>query len=227
MGAALSTRAQAGQVGAREFLDLVLEEELGVRAGRRFHQARPLAGRPYHKPLDGCAFPPDLAEVRVKALATLRFVEHQGKAICLGPPGPGKTPVAVARAACPRGCSIDFTTRADLVQPRPPAESRQPWQQTLQPAWCGLDEVGYRPLHRVEAHDLLQVIGRRYERGSVLVTRNTAWAAGAALLGDDVLAAASLDPLLHHAAVLAIHEPSDRLQDRLPIGRAGRMARPS
>jgi DNA replication protein DnaC len=112
--------AQAGQVGYRAFLDLVLEEELGIREGRRFKQALKLAGLLYHKTLDDFdfAFQPDLDLVRVKELATLRFVEHKAHAIFLGPPGTGKTHLAVALAiaACQRGLSIYCTTLDDLVQ---------------------------------------------------------------------------------------------------------------
>lgn len=89
----LVARAQEGQLGYRECLDLVLEEEVGVREGRRFKQALKLAGLPYHKTLDGfdLTFQPDLDAVRVKELATLRFVEQKANAIFLGPPGTGKT----------------------------------------------------------------------------------------------------------------------------------------
>jgi DNA replication protein DnaC len=124
----LITRAQEGQVGYREFLDLVLEEELGVREGRRFKQALKLTGLPSHKTLDSfdCAFQPDLDVVRVKELATLRFVEQKGQAIFLGPPGAGKTHVAVALAitACQQGFPIYFTTLDDLVQQLKTAEHR-------------------------------------------------------------------------------------------------------
>jgi DNA replication protein DnaC len=131
----LITRAQEGQVGYREFLDFVLEEELGVREGRRFKQALKLAGLPYHKTLDSFdfAFQPDLDVVRVKELATLRFVEQKGNAIFLGPPGTGKTQLAVALAitACQHGFSIDFTTLDDLVQQLKTAEHRNQLQHTL------------------------------------------------------------------------------------------------
>jgi DNA replication protein DnaC len=132
---ALITRAQEGPVGYREFLDLVLEEELGVREGRRVKQAHKLARLPYHKTLDGFdfAFQPDLDVVRVKELATLRFVEQQGHAIFPGPPGTGKAhlAVALALAACQRGFSISCTTLDDLVQQLKTVESRHQLQHKL------------------------------------------------------------------------------------------------
>jgi DNA replication protein DnaC len=116
----LVTRAEKGQAGYREFLDLVLEEEWGIREGRRFKQALKLPGLLSHKTLDGFdfTFQPDLDVVQVKELATLRFVEQKANTIFLGPPGTGKTYLAVALAivACQRGFSIYFTTLDALVQ---------------------------------------------------------------------------------------------------------------
>ena len=125
----------------------------------------------------------------------------------LAPPGTGKTHVAVALAiaACQRGFSIYFTTLDDLVQQLKTAHHRnqpQPKLKTyLKAALLVIDEVGCLRLNRVEAHYLFHLICRRYERGSMIVTSNKAFSAWADLLGDEVLAAAILDRLLHHASV--------------------------
>jgi DNA replication protein DnaC len=139
--------------------------------------------------------------------------------------------VALAIAACQRGFSIYFITLDDLVQQLKVADQRHQLHYKLKtylkPALLVTDEVGYLRLDRVEANNFFQLICRRYERGSMIVTSNKALSEWADLLGDEVLAAGILDRLLHHAEVRPINWPSYRLKDRLSLARAGSMARTS
>ncbi len=210
-------------MGYLEFLDLVLEEETGIREGRRFRNALKLSGLPHHKSLDefDFAFPPDLDARKVKDLATLSFVQARANVAFLGPPGVGKTMLAVglAIAACQAGFSIYFTTLDDMVRQLREAETTGRFAKKLQtylkPSVLVLDEVGYLPLSRPEANMVFQLISRRYERGSVIVTSNKAFGEWGSVFGDDVLAAAILDRLLHHCEVISINGPSYRLKNHL------------
>lgn len=221
----LIDRAEHAQMGYLDFVDLLLEEELGTREGRRFRNALKLSGLPHHKTLDefDFAFQPDLDARKVRDLASLEFVRAKSNITLLGPPGVGKTMIAVALAvaACQAGFSIYFTSLDDLVRKLRAAEATGRFNRQLgvylRPAVLVVDEVGYLPLDRAEANMVFQLVSRRYERGSIIITSNKAFTEWGAVLGDDVLATAILDRLLHHCDVLAINGPSYRLKDRLNL----------
>ncbi len=225
----LVERAETAQLGYLDFVDLLLEEELGLREGRRFRNALKLSGLPHHKTLEqfDFAFQPGLDARKIRDLATLEFVRAKSNICLLGPPGVGKTMLAVALAvaACQAGLSIYFTTLDDLVRRLRAAEatgrfSRQ-LQTYLRPAVLVCDEVGYLPLDRAEANMVFQLVSRRYERGTMIITSNKAFTEWGQVLGDDVLATAILDRLLHHCEVLNINGPSYRLKDRLTLVTGG------
>jgi DNA replication protein DnaC len=180
---------------------------------------------PHHKTVDefDFAFQPDLDARKVRDLATLAFIDARSNIALLGPPGVGKTMLAVALAvaACQAGYSIYFTSLDDLVRRLRAAEATGRFARQLQaylrPAVLVVDEVGYLPLDRAEANMVFQLVSRRYERGSMIITSNKSFTEWGGVLGDDVLATAILDRLLHHCDVLSINGPSYRLKDRLNL----------
>ena len=169
-----AARADSAQMGYLDFVDHLLAEEVAVRESRRFRNALKLSGLPHHKTLDDFdyTFQPGLEPRRVRDLATLEFLTGAGNIAILGPPGVGKTHIAIglAVAACQAGKSIYFTTLDDLVRKLKAADAanRLPRQlaNLMRPSLLVIDEVGYLALDRDEANMFFQLISRRYEKGS-------------------------------------------------------------
>jgi len=194
-------RADAGQMGYLDFLDLVLEEELAVREERRLRHALRISRMPHHKTLDeyDFSYQPELDPRKVRDLASLAFVEAKANAALLGPDGVGKTHIAVALAvaACRAGYTVYFTTLDDMVRQLKAADAigrlSSKLRTYLRPHVLVLDEVGYLPLARDEANLVFQTISKRYEKGAIVLTSNKAFSEWGSVFGDEVLATAILD----------------------------------
>lgn len=220
----LAERAETQKMGYLDYTDLLLGEELGTRESRRFHALLKQSGLPHHKSLDefDFAFQPDLDHRKIRDLAALDFINQAGNVALLGPPGVGKTHLAIALgvAACGAGYRAYFTSLDDLVRKLlaaadSPARLKRQIMAYVRPHLLIIDELGYLPLHRTEANLLFQLIAHRYEKGSIILTSNKSFAEWGNLFGDDALATAILDRFLHHAHVININGPSWRLKDRL------------
>ncbi len=150
----------------------------------------------------------------------------------LGPSGTGKTHLAIALGflAAQRGWKVRFTSAADLMLAMETAQRQNRLKDFVHrviamPKLLIIDEIGYLPFGREQANLFFQVIARRCEKGSLVLTSNLGFGSwDEAFAGDAVLTAAMLDRILHHAAVVQITGESYRLKDKR---RAGIMARPA
>jgi len=203
------------------FLDDLLEEEVAQKEQRRIETTLKISGLPFIKSIDefDFTFQPKLDRQKVMSLFDLTFIRQQGNIIFLGPPGVGKTHLAVSLAlkACQAGISIYFTTMEELIKKLRkdhevgrPGKGRGYYKSSL----VIVDEVGYTPITREECNLFFRFVANRYEKASTIITSNKAFSDWTELFHDPVIVAAILDRLLHHSTVINIRGNSYRLMGK-------------
>jgi DNA replication protein DnaC len=225
---------EQGEVSALEMLESLLGEERAIRETRRVKMALQTARLSTIKTLDtfDFSFQPSLDRNRVLTLAQLGFIERREVVHFLGPPGTGKTHLALALGveAVRVGKSVFFATLGELVASLAKAEREGQLTQRIRfltrNALLIIDEIGYLPITAGGANLFFQLINSRYERGSLILTSNRGFSEWGEIFGDVVVASALLDRLLHHAIVVQIEGQSYRLRQHAQLVPEHLKARP-
>jgi len=216
------TQAVKESTPAHRFLDELLETEIVQREERRIKTALRLSGLPTGQTLGNFdfSFQPSIDRNRIETLATCSWIREKYTVLMQGPPGVGKTHLAVALGvrAVETGFSVAFFRLDELLASLkrdgdlPPSRLRRRKYNNV--ALVIIDEVGFEPMSRHEASLFFRLVTYRYGRGSILITSNKGirdWPE--ILAGDEVLATAILDRLLHHSHVIDVKGRSYRLRD--------------
>jgi DNA replication protein DnaC len=216
------TQAVKDELSAPHFLEMLLEAEQTRREERRIRTALRLSGLPTGQTIGNFdfAFQPSIERSRIEALATCGWIKEKQSLLILGPPGVGKTHLAIALGvrAVECGFSVAFYRVEELLHAMRKDADRAPAKlkraKYMKPSLVIVDEMGFEPFNREEATLFFRLVSYRYGRGAMCITSNKAISAWTEMLaGDEVITSAVLDRLLHASCVLNVKGRSYRLRE--------------
>jgi len=209
-------------LGYIEFLSLLLEDEVNRRADNRKSKLYRSAKLPFEKGIEDFDFPfqPTIRKQEILELATCRFIEKKANLIFIGQPGTGKTHLSVALAleALGRGKTVLFTTVWDMINALQQSRADYSYQRKIQlyskPDLLILDELGYRSMAESTVEDFFEIVSKRYEKGSIIITSNRPIHHWDSVFVDKTLTTAVADRLMHHCTLIEIKGESYRVKKR-------------
>ena len=209
-----------------EVLDHLLEQECQEKDARALAIRLRLAGFPVHKTLESFdfTFQPSLDELVIRDLMTLKFIHNAENVVFLGPPGVGKTHLAIGlgMSAVKAGFRVYFINATTLIERLIRANRERNLEDKIRGIsrfnLLIIDEIGYLPFSSEGAHCFFQLISRRYERAATIFTSNKSYGDWGEIFSDHVVAAAILDRILHHCTTVNIKGDSFRLKERRSQG---------
>jgi len=219
------SKADSGSLTAAEAIQDLLGAQIGLRNNRRLQAAMRSSRLPAVKTLEefDFSFQPSIKREQIDSLAELSFLERKENVVLLGPPGVGKTHLAIglAIAAAQSGRRVYYGTLSDLVSSLEEARAAGALKRRLAvlaaPSLMVVDEIGYLPVSPTGAMLFFQLMSRRYERASTVMTSNKGFEEWAEVLGDEVMAAALIDRILHHCHIVNIRGNSYRMRQHTEV----------
>ncbi len=208
-----------------EFLDKILRSEIEHRQEKKCASQLKQAGFPYISSLDDFdfQFQRSVTKRQLQSLLDFEWIERAYNVVFLGPPGVGKTHLAVALgiAAVTSGYKVSFVTMAELIKLLKTEEmlrkSRQRLKRLLASDLAIVDEIGFLPITKQESNMLFQIVAEFYEKKSMIITSNKGFDEWPEFTGDPVITTAILDRLVHHSDLFSMQGESYRLHHRNSI----------